>query len=149
MRSELATTAIGTRLSQPPLLSARKVSLRLIKTSHEYNFKFQLAECAVPSKTDGFFKNDGNTTLTTGDLVPYNTFVTVECNSDHDPFAGATISTDLRRACSNNALFNPLFDDITCQQRKWSFILFFHLTFSLSNIQTKIKTLLKLPKNIS
>ena len=118
MRSELATTAIGTRLSQPPLLSASKVSLRLIKTSHEYNFQFQLAECAVPSKTDGFFKNDATTTLTTGDLVDYNSYVIVECNSDHDPFAGTTISTSLRRACSDNGLFNPLFDDITCKQSK-------------------------------
>ena len=78
----------------------------------------KFADCPVPRKTDGVFKNNDKEILTSGVLVDYNSHITWECNSGHDPFAGEMISTDLKRVCSDGRQFSPPFDDITCKERK-------------------------------
>ena len=76
----------------------------------------KFADCPLPTKTDGVFKNDDELILTSDDMVDYNSYITFECNSGYDPFAGETISTKL--LCSDDGQFSPPFDDITCQERK-------------------------------
>ena len=90
----------------------------IICNNKKKNNRKKFADCPVPNKTDGVFKNDDDKNLTSGEMVEYNSYITFECNSGHDPFAGEVISTKLRRVCSDGGLFSPPFDDITCQERK-------------------------------